>query len=151
MEGASARNTCIDAALGAVAISMLSMLGIEIAVEVRALGNLTSEKEYTFEQNLLNTSPAFSQNKRFVSKCKKLIDEYKTDGDSLGGIIKITIKNVPIGLGSFVHWDKRLDGKLAQALMSIPAVKSVDIGLGKEYGTVSYCSDADGGIWTVRR
>ena len=68
---------------------------------------------------------------------KTYIENYQKQGDSLGGIIKITIKNTPIGLGSFVHWDKRLDGKLAQAMMSIPAVKSVEIGLGKEYANHS--------------
>ena len=61
--------------------------------------------------------------------------KHQQEGDSLGGILKITIKNTPIGLGSFVSWDKRLDSKLAGALMSIPAIKSIEIGLGKEYAT----------------
>ena len=127
MEGASARNTCIDAALGAVAISMLSMLGIEIAVEVRALGNLTCEKEYTFEQNLLNTSPAFSQNKQFISKCKKLIDEYKTDGDSLGGVVEITVSPIKAGIGGYVS-ENRVDALIAGLLMQTQAVKGVFFG-----------------------
>ncbi|MDO5437302.1 MAG: chorismate synthase, partial [bacterium] len=65
------------------------------------------------------------------------ITEAKKEGVSLGGIVQVVFENLPVGLGSFVHWDKRLDGQLAGALMSIPAIKSVDIGLGKEVANLS--------------
>ncbi len=63
---------------------------------------------------------------------KSEIDKAKEEGDTLGGSFKVVFKNVPVGLGSHVHWDRKLDGLLAQAIMSIQAVKSVEIGLGKE-------------------
>ena len=63
---------------------------------------------------------------------KKEIDKAKEEGDTLGGAFEVVFKNIPVGLGSHVHWDRKLDGLIAQAVMSIPAVKSVEIGLGKE-------------------
>lgn len=113
LERSSARETASRVALGAIAQNILKNYKIEFENEVLQIGECKNKDDF-----------------------EKYITEKCADGDSLGGIIKIIIKNVPIGLGSFVHWDKRLDGKLAQALMSIPAVKSVEIGLGKEYGTV---------------
>ena len=67
---------------------------------------------------------------------RKAIDEAVAAGDSLGGIFEVIALNVPIGLGSYVHWDKRLDGLIAQAVMSIPAIKSVGIGLGKNVAQI---------------
>jgi len=64
---------------------------------------------------------------------KKKIDEAREKGDSVGGIFKIYVTNPPIGLGSYIQWDKRLDGRLAQAVMSIPGIKGVEIGLGFSY------------------
>ena len=67
-------------------------------------------------------------------KMKAEIDTAKDNGDTLGGDFEVVFENIPVGLGSFVHWDRKLDGLLAQAVMSIPAVKSVEIGRGKESG-----------------
>ena len=114
LERSSARETTTRVAVGAICQNILKNYNIEFSFEILSIGNCTNKEDFN-----------------------KTIDEYKTKSDSLGGIIKITIKNVPAGLGSFVHWDKRLDGKLAQALMSIPAIKSVEVGLGKEYATLS--------------
>ena len=69
------------------------------------------------------------------SKCavdKKAIDKAREAGDTLGGMFELIAQNVPVGLGSYVHWDKRLDGRIAQAIMSIPAIKAVSIGLGED-------------------
>ncbi|MBR1617995.1 chorismate synthase, partial [bacterium] len=73
--------------------------------------------------------------------------EYKKMGDTLGGIIQITIKNVPVGLGSFVNWDRKLDSKLAQSVMSVPAIKSVEFGLGRDYAKISGNNSHDEIFW----
>lgn len=109
LERSSARKTAIEVAVGAVAKLLLKKYGIEGFSEVLQVQNATTEDEI-----------------------HKLIDEVKADGDTLGGKIKVTYKNVPIGLGSYVHWDRGLDGKIAQAIMSIPAVKSVSFGDGEK-------------------
>lgn len=114
LERSSARETTTRVAIGAIAQNILKYYNILFSSEVISIGECSDKKNF-----------------------KTYIENYQKQGDSLGGIIKITIKNAPIGLGSFVHWDKRLDGKLAQAMMSIPAVKSVEIGLGKEYANHS--------------
>lgn len=127
MEGASARNTCVDVALGAIAISMLEQLGIKIAVEVRSLDCLNSDKEFSFEENLNNTSPYFSQNKKFISGCKKIIDEAKEMGESLGGMVEVTVSPIKPGCGSYVS-EKRIDALIAGLLMQTQAVKGVVFG-----------------------
>ncbi len=114
LERSSARETATRVAVGAICQNILKYYDIEFSSEILSIG--ACDKKEDFE---------------------KYIKEYQEQGDSLGGVIKITIKNVPVGLGSFVHWDKRLDGMLAQSLMSIPAIKSVEVGLGKEYSMVS--------------
>ena len=127
LEGASARNTCLDVALGSVALSMLSMLGINVAVSVKSLGDLRSEKSYTFEQNLKNKAPAFSQDRAFVNACKNKIEDAKKEGESLGGVVEICVSPIKPGFGSFVG-EKRVDALIAQHLMQIQAVKGVSFG-----------------------
>lgn len=112
LERSSARETATRVALGAICQTILKEYKIEFESEILQIGECKNKEEF-----------------------EKYILDYKEQGDSLGGIIKLTIKNVPIGLGSFVHWDRRLDSKLASAMMSIPAIKSVEVGLGKEYAT----------------
>ena len=114
LERSSARETATRVAVGAVAQNILKNYNIEFTSEVLSIGQCSDK-----------------------TKFEEYIKSYQQKGDSLGGIIKIVIKNTPAGLGSFVHWDKRLDAKLSGAIMSIPAVKSVEIGLGKEYAKLS--------------
>lgn len=114
LERSSARETATRVAVGAICQNILKNYNISFDFEILQIGECKDKNEF-----------------------ENYIKSYQKEGDSLGGIIKITIKNTPIGLGSFIHWDKRLDSKLAAALMSIPAVKSVEIGLGKEYATKS--------------
>lgn len=114
LERSSARETATRVALGAICQNILKNYDISFDFEILQIGECQNQDEF-----------------------ENYIKSYQEKGDSLGGILKITIKNAPIGLGSFIHWDKRLDSKLAAALMSIPAVKSVEIGLGKEYATKS--------------
>ena len=110
LERSSARETATRVALGAICQNILKEYNLEFV----QIGECLAPEEF---ENYINS--------------------YKEQGDSLGGIVEITIKNCPVGLGSFVHWDRRLDSKLAQALMSIPAVKSVEVGLGREYAKLS--------------
>lgn len=112
LERSSARETATRVALGAICQNILKNYNIDFNFEIMQIGSCKNKDE--FDSYIL---------------------KHQEQGDSLGGIIKLTIKNIPAGLGSFVHWDKRLDSKLAGALMSIPAIKSVEIGLGKEYAT----------------
>jgi len=114
LERSSARETATRVAVGAICQNILKYYNIEFLSDVLSIGKCDKKDEF-----------------------ESYIDKFKNEGDSLGGIIKVTIKNVPMGLGSYIHWDKRLDGRLAQAMMSIPAIKSVEIGLGKEYAYVS--------------
>ncbi len=115
LERSSARETTTRVALGAICQNILKNFNIDFTSEVISLGG---------EQNP----------EKFEAKIKQAQEL----GESLGGKVKVTIKNLPIGLGSCMHWDKRLDGKLAQAVMSIPAIKSVEIGMGAK------CSDEFG-------
>lgn len=107
LERSSARETATRVAVGAVAKCLLKEFGITASSRVLQIGT-------AFDEDAM----------------KKQIDEAKENGDTLGGKIEISFKNLPAGLGSFVNWDRRLDGRLAQALMSIPAVKAVEIGAG---------------------
>jgi chorismate synthase len=107
LERASARKTAMNVAIGSIAKQILKQFGIISNVEILSV---CGKKDYEDE----------------IIKARK-------EGDSLGGNFKVTFKNVPIGLGSYVQWDRKIDGIIAQAVMSIPAVKSVEIGLGKEY------------------
>lgn len=107
LERSSARETATRVAVGAVAKCLLKEFGITASLRVLQIGT-------AFDEDAM----------------KKQIDEAKENGDTLGGKIEISFKNLPAGLGSFVNWDRRLDGRLAQALMSIPAVKAVEIGAG---------------------
>jgi len=110
LERSSARETTTRVALGAICQNILKNYNILFESEILSIGECINKDEF-----------------------EEYIASFKASGDSLGGVIKVVIKNVPIGLGSFVSWNKRLDGRLAQALMSIPAIKSVEVGLGKEY------------------
>lgn len=105
LERSSARKTAIEVAVGAVAKLFLKEFGIECSSEITQIGTACC-----------------------CDKFKEEIDLTKENGDSVGGKFVVVYKNLPIGLGSHVHWDRGIDGRLAQAVMSIPAVKAVEIG-----------------------
>jgi len=132
LERSSARETAIKVAVGALAMQILEKFGIEIRSRVLSIGTVMAEK---FDLDILNDLNC--PNEIAYEKMKQEIDNASEKGVTLGGLIRIEINNLPVGLGSHVHWDKKLDGLLAQALMSIQAVKSVEIGLGKESAFLS--------------
>ena len=134
LERSSARETASRVAAGAVAKLLLREFNIEGISFVTQIGNIKVEtglNPFEHKQNIEN-SEFHIIDTSFEEKLKSEIDEAQKDGDTLGGNIEIRFKNLPVGLGSHTQWDKRLDGLIAQAVMSIPAIKSVEIGLGKD-------------------
>ncbi len=133
LERSSARETATRTVVGAFSKTLLSHFGIEIFSHVTQIGNVKAplaEKSYTEIKSAAEKSEVRCADSETEQKIKELIDKTKEQGDSLGGYFEVIITGTPIGLGSFVHWDRKLDGLLAQAIMSIPAVKSVEIGAG---------------------
>lgn len=108
LERSSARKTAMDVAIGAIAKQILKEFSISCSSKIIHIGNETQE-----------------------DKIKEKIEKTREQGDTLGGKFEVVFENLPIGLGSHVQWDRKLDGLIAQAVMSIPAVKSVEIGLGE--------------------
>jgi len=133
LERASARETTARVAAGGVAKALLRALGVEIwsfTAEVGGVAvdpaNCTRGREATEESPLRCPDPAAEE--RMIAR----IDEAREAGNTVGGIFEVVVKGLPIGLGSYVHWDRRLDAALAQAVMSIQSVKGVEFGLGFE-------------------
>ncbi|MGI6145477.1 MAG: chorismate synthase [Clostridia bacterium] len=131
LERASARETAVRVAVGAVAEQLLSFFGIEVQGQVVAIGDVQAKREEKIiDSKLLYENPVYCPDQEASLLMVKAIEEAKKRGDSLGGVIQVIAEGVPVGLGSHVHWDRRLDGQLAQALMSIPSSKGVEIGSG---------------------
>jgi chorismate synthase len=138
LERSSARETAMRVGLGAIAKKMLSAFGIFFGSYVVQIGQSKSAAAipHASEEHLLKAheraegSPVRCHDEKASSKMVKLIDRAKREGNSLGGIFEVFIAGLPAGLGSHVHWDRKLDGGLAQALMSIQAIKGVEIGSG---------------------
>jgi chorismate synthase len=132
-ERASARTTAVIVALGALAIQMLRRFEIRILGWVTQIGRCESEEieHYIGDiESAVLASPLRCPDSRSEKSMIALIDECREKGDSIGGVITIRAEGVPPGLGSFAHWDRRLDGRLAAAIMSIPAIKGFEIGRG---------------------
>ncbi|RJQ40490.1 MAG: chorismate synthase [Nitrospiraceae bacterium] len=138
LERSSARETAMRTALGAIAKKFLSEFGIRIGSYVIQIGEVksselkakSSEKELLALFKIAEMSPVRCPDKSASQKMVQLIDRAVKEGNSLGGVFEVFATGVPVGLGSHIQWDKRLDGKLAQALMSIQAIKGVEIGRG---------------------
>lgn len=131
LERASARETAIRVAVGAVAEELLSLLGIQVQGQVVALGGVRAHvEEKIVLSSELYEDPFYCSDPQASLKMLKVVEAAEQNGDSLGGIIQVIAEGVPTGLGSHVQWDRRLDGQLAQALLSIPAIKGVEIGGG---------------------
>ncbi len=165
MERASARETAARVAVGAVARRFLEELGIAIYSQTLAIGHVGCEsftshysessrlhrdnrgeeshraqgrprEESTVDWQKVESSPVRCADAGLEKAMMTAIDEAKARGDTLGGVFEVTAVGVPVGLGSHVSWDRRLDGGIAQAMMSINAVKGVEIGAGFALATV---------------
>lgn len=138
LERASARETAARVAAGAVARQILRAVGAEVASHVVAIGGvqaaLATPATWDIIAALPQDAPTRCVDPHAASRMMQAIDEAKIAGDTLGGSFEVVVRGLPPGLGSYTQWDRRLDGRLAQALMSIPAIKAVDIGLGAEAG-----------------
>ena len=139
LERASARETVARVACGAVCKKLLREFNIEIGSHVAELGgvvaNVGAQHAAPLRANInemADQSPVRCLDKDAEAEIIRRIDAAKAAGDTLGGIVEVIALGVPVGLGSHVSWDRKLDGRLAQALMSIPAVKGVELGLGFE-------------------
>jgi chorismate synthase len=135
LERASARETTARVAAGAICKRFLSEFGITIGSHVVHLGGIDALRPPTMPPNLnaaADPSPLRTLDAEAERAMIERIDAAKAEGNTLGGIAEVICDGVPVGLGSHVSWDRKLDGRLAAALMSIPAVKAVEIGLGVE-------------------
>jgi len=132
-ERASARTTAVIVALGSVALQMLRHFGIQVLGWVSQIGEIASrEKDNTLDEieSAVINSPLRCPDMEVEPAMTVLIDDCRESGDSLGGIITVMAEGAPPGLGSYVQWDRRLDARLASAIMSIPAIKGFEIGRG---------------------
>ena len=135
LERSSARKTAIEVAVGSVAKQILKEFGIMGFSHVIQIGNVKLDfypKTYTLIKEKAEKSDVRCADDLTADRMRNAIDEAAQAGDTLGGKFEVIFGNLPIGLGSYVHWDKCLDGRLAQAVMSIPAVKAVEVGAGVE-------------------
>lgn len=135
LERASARETAMRTVVGAVAALMLSFFRIDVISYVVSIGDVCAAKMPFIDslaeiRERTNRSPLFCLDGKAEKLMCKRIDEAREKGDTLGGIFEVAVFGLPVGLGSHVHWDRRLDGSLAAALMSIPGIKGVEIGMG---------------------
>ena len=139
LERASARETAARVAAGAIAIRLLEEFGMKIHSHVISIGNVNAapvEDPSKIDWAAVEDSPVRCADSDAAHRMAELIDATKEAGDTVGGMCEIIVENVPIGVGSHVSWDTKIDALVAQALMSINAVKSVSIGPGWEVSTL---------------
>ncbi len=135
LERASARETTARVAAGAICRRLLAECGVTVASHLVQLGGIDAARPGEMPSDINAAADASSlrtldadAERRMIA----LIDDIKRDGNTLGGVCEVIVDGLPVGLGSHVSWDRKLDGRLAQAMLSIPAVKGVEIGLGFE-------------------
>ena len=143
LERASARETAVRVAAGALARQLLRTFGIETIGYVTEIGGLAVETPATNpaddraaklaeQRQLRDSSSVYTLAPQRDGEFEKLIDEAADNGDTLGGVMEVRVEGLPIGLGTHAQWDRKLDGRIAQAVMAVQAIKGVEIGLGFE-------------------
>lgn len=139
LERASARETAVRVAAGALCRSLLSQFGIEVIGYVVELGGVSLEPSPDLldapiaeRRAARDASELYSLAKEKDEEVKRLVDETGKAGDTLGGIVEARVEGLPFGLGTHTQWDRKLDGRIAQAVMAVQAIKGVEIGLGFE-------------------
>jgi chorismate synthase len=135
LERASARETAARVVAGALAKLLLKEIGVDILSHVTQMGSaksVSNVRPTINDLSVVDDSPVRAFNKEAELAMIAEIEAAAKDGDSLGGIVEVLAYGLPVGLGSYVHWDRKIDGLLAQAIMSIQAVKGVEIGDGFE-------------------
>ena len=152
LERSSARETTMRVAVGAVTKRILEEIGVEVASHIVNFGGI----EIAIPENLTVSEIKEKAGQSEVSivvpeqeeAVKAYIDQVKKDGDTIGGIVETLVGGVPVGLGSYVQWDKKLDAKIAQGVVSINAFKGVEFGLGFDAGRLKGSQVMDEIIWS---
>ncbi len=151
LERSSARETTVRVAAGAVAVKLLSLLGIEIVSHVVEIGGIkaaeTEIKDMKKIQQLAEDSPVRCLDEKAAEKMMEAIDLAKKNGDTLGGVVEVVATGMPAGVGSYVHYDRKLDAKIAGAILSINAFKGVEFGIGFEAARIPGSQVHDEIIW----
>jgi len=150
LERASARETAARVAAGALAKLLLKEIGVSVLSHVLQLGSARSEntaRPTLLDLDRVDESPVRCFDPLAETRMIHEIEQAAKEGDSLGGIVEVLAYGLPVGLGSYVHWDRKLDGLLAQAIMSIQAVKGVEIGDGFEVASRRGSNAHDAIIW----
>jgi len=135
LERASARETTVRVAAGALAKQLLREFGITAFGYVVELGGVAIPPQpgtLAEQRAVRDSSEIYSLNLDKDEEIKELIDRCGKDGDTLGGVLEVRVEGLPFGLGTHAQWDRKLDGRLAQAVMAVQAIKGVEIGLGFE-------------------
>ncbi len=135
LERASARETAARVAVGSLCKSLLAPFGVKVVGYVSEIGSIAANHAGLSIDEIAERaarSPVRVADPAAESRMIELIDDCKRRGDTLGGIVEACVSGLPPGLGSYVHWDRKLDGRLAHALLSIQASKGVEVGLGFE-------------------
>ncbi|SPP26731.1 chorismate synthase [Brochothrix thermosphacta] len=141
LERSSARETTMRVAAGSVAKQLLKELGIDVSSHVRKIGGVTATVDISnlsaIEiQERAEASETRTLDEEANEKMKERMDQARRDGDTIGGLVEVVIDNVPEGIGSYVHFDRKLDARIAAAVMSINAFKGVEFGLGFEMANI---------------
>ncbi|WP_373896172.1 chorismate synthase [Virgibacillus sp. CBA3643] len=136
LERSSARETAARVAAGAVAKTLLKHLGIEVSGYVKEIAGIRAEDNHSLtvkeRQSLSEESPVRVHDKNVEQQMMDAIDQAKKEGDSIGGVTEVYVEGMPAGVGSYVHYDRKLDSRVAGSVMSINAFKGVEFGLGFE-------------------
>lgn len=155
LERSSARETTVRVAAGAVAKIMLKQLGIEVVGYVKEIAGIRAKDQdhLTIKEKMeiSEESPVRVLDKDVEQQMMDAIDQAKKDGDSIGGVCEVYVEGMPAGVGSYVHYDRKLDGKLAGAVMSINAFKGVEIGIGFEAARRNGSEVHDEILWSEER
>lgn len=128
---ASARETAVRVAAGSIARQYLRSFGVEISGYVKSVANVVDPNIYAFERlKEAKKQPLFMLDESLQHKAIKLLDKLKAEGDTAGGILEIRVKGLKSGFGSCMQYDKKLDALLCSAIMSVQAIKGVEVGIG---------------------
>ncbi|WP_270737815.1 chorismate synthase [Streptococcus anginosus] len=152
LERSSARETTMRVAVGAVAKRLLEEIGVEVASHIVTFGGIDIEVPENLTVSEIKKRARQSEvsivNPEREEEIKAYIDQIKKDGDTIGGIVETIVGGVPVGLGSYVQWDRKLDAKIAQGVVSINAFKGVEFGVGFEAGWLKGSQVMDEIIWS---
>ena len=152
LERSSARETTMRVAVGAVAKRLLEEIGVEVASHIVTFGGIDIDVPDNLTVSEIKERAAQSEvsivNPEREEEIKAYIDQIKKDGDTIGGVIETVVGGMPVGLGSYVQWDKKLDAKISQGVVSINAFKGVEFGVGFEAGRLKGSQVMDEILWS---